>query len=174
MRFFVPWIALVGILGFALGGSYIWAFSNAQTSTQNPSDHAEGNPTLIDFGASRAAMAGRTLAMTAIFTPGYASAEQFTSSRQGPWSDIYSLSATLYHAIIDRPPPSAMDCMLEDEHQRLAHLLPEGFESRVLLGIDAGLAVRVADRPQSIAAWRPTLGQTGPLDSLAGSSEMGS
>jgi serine/threonine protein kinase len=30
---------------------------------------ADGNPTLIDFGASRAAMAGRTMAMTAIFTP---------------------------------------------------------------------------------------------------------
>ncbi|NDH61684.1 MAG: serine/threonine protein kinase, partial [Alphaproteobacteria bacterium] len=33
---------------------------------------AAGNPTLIDFGASRAAMVGRTVAMTAIFTPGRA------------------------------------------------------------------------------------------------------
>ncbi|MDP3243771.1 MAG: serine/threonine-protein kinase, partial [Reyranella sp.] len=40
---------------------------------------AAGNPTLIDFGASRAAMVGRTAAMTAIFTPGYAAAEQMTS-----------------------------------------------------------------------------------------------
>jgi serine/threonine protein kinase len=30
---------------------------------------AAGNPTLIDFGASRAAMVGRTAAMTAIITP---------------------------------------------------------------------------------------------------------
>ena len=127
----------------------------------------DGSPTLIDFGASRAAMAGRTVAMTAIFTPGYASAEQFTSSRQGPRSDIYSLSATLYHTITGAPPPSAMDRMLDDEYQRLTYLVPAGFESGVLLGIDAGLAVRAADRPQNIAAWRPILGQTGPLDSLA-------
>ena len=51
--------------------------------------NAAGKPTLIDFGASRAAMAGRTTAMTAIFTPGYAAAEQMTSARQGPWTDIY-------------------------------------------------------------------------------------
>ena len=37
----------------------------------------QGRPTLIDFGASRAAMAGRSTTMTAIFTPGYAAAEQF-------------------------------------------------------------------------------------------------
>ena len=41
---------------------------------------ASGRPTLIDFGASRAAMAGRSTTMTAIFTPGYAAAEQFTSA----------------------------------------------------------------------------------------------
>src|SRR5829696_5333882 len=60
---------------------------------------AAGHPTLIDFGASRAAMAGRSTALTAIFTPGYAAAEQMTSAKQGPWTDIYGLSATLYHAI---------------------------------------------------------------------------
>ena len=60
---------------------------------------AKDNPTLIDFGASRASMADRTAAMTAIFTPRYAAAEQLTSDKQGPWTDIYSLSATLYHAI---------------------------------------------------------------------------
>src|SRR5215218_9166114 len=41
---------------------------------------ASGNPTLIDFGAARAALAGRTTAMTTIFTPGYAAGEQFTSA----------------------------------------------------------------------------------------------
>jgi hypothetical protein len=56
-------------------------------------------PTLIDFGASRAAMAGRSTTLTAIFTPGYAAAEQFVSSKQGPWTDIYGLAATIYHAI---------------------------------------------------------------------------
>ncbi|MFI5002064.1 MAG: protein kinase, partial [Reyranellales bacterium] len=127
----------------------------------------DGSPTLIDFGASRAAMAGRTSVMTAIFTPGYAAAEQMTSAKQGPWTDIYGISATLYHAITGAPPPSAFDRMLDDEYQPLATLMPAGFAPGLLIGIDAGLAVRAGDRPQSIAGWRPILGQAGALDAQA-------
>jgi serine/threonine protein kinase/peptidoglycan hydrolase-like protein with peptidoglycan-binding domain len=121
---------------------------------------AQGNPTLIDFGASRAAMAGRTSAMTAIFTPGYAAAEQMTAAKQGPWSDIYGLSATLYHAITGAAPPNAFDRMLDDDYQPLGQLLPADFTAGLLVGLDAGLAVRASDRPQSIAGWRPILGQS--------------
>jgi len=119
-----------------------------------------GNPTLIDFGASRAAMAGRSVALTAIFTPGYAAAEQMTSAKQGPWTDIYGLSATLYHAIAGQTPPSAFDRMLDDAYQPLAQLNPPGFARGVLAGVDAGLAVAARDRPQSIAGWRPILGMS--------------
>ncbi|MGQ0582169.1 MAG: protein kinase domain-containing protein [Reyranella sp.] len=118
---------------------------------------AKGNPTLIDFGASRAAMAGRTVAMTAIFTPGYAAAEQFTSAKQGPWTDIYGLSATLYHAISGATPPSAFDRMLDDSYEPISKSAGPGFAAGLLSGIDAGLAVRASDRPQSIAGWRPIL-----------------
>ena len=119
---------------------------------------AKSAPTLIDFGASRAPMAGGTTAMTAIFTPGYAAAEQFTSAKQGPWTDIYGLCATLYHAIVGRPPPSAFDRMVNDTYEPLAKLRPAGFSPAFLAAIDAGLKLRATDRPQSIAQWRPMLG----------------
>src|SRR5882724_10384605 len=122
-----------------------------------------GNPTLIDFGASRAAMAGRSVALTAIFTPGYAAAEQMTSAKQGPWTDIYGLSATLYHAITGQMPPGAFDRMLDDAYEPLGKKMPPGFALGLLAGIDAGLAVRASDRPQSIAGWRPILGQFAAL-----------
>lgn len=121
---------------------------------------AAGNPTLIDFGASRAAMVGRTAAMTAIFTPGYAAAEQMTSAKQGPWTDIYGLAATIYHAITAKTPPNAFDRMLEDGYEPLVKLAPPGFSPGLLAGIDAGLTVAARDRPQSIAGWRPILGMT--------------
>ena len=121
-----------------------------------------GSPTLIDFGSSRAAIAGQTVAATAIFTPGYAAAEQFTAARQGPWTDIYGLSATLYHAITGAPPPSAFDRMLDETYEPLTKRTPAGFAPGLLIGIDAGLAVRASDRPQSIAGWRPILSQVGP------------
>jgi len=125
---------------------------------------AAGNPTLIDFGASRAAMVGRTVAMTAVFTPGYAAPEQFTSAKQGPWTDIYGVSATLYHAITGGAPPSAFDRMLDDAYERVAAAAPAGFASGLLAGIDAGLAVRATDRPQSIAGWRRILSLTASPD----------
>jgi serine/threonine protein kinase len=121
---------------------------------------AAGNPTLIDFGASRAAMAGRSTPLTAIFTPGYAAPEQMTSAKQGPWTDIYGLSATLYHAIAGKPPPGAFDRMLEDDYKSLAHLALPGFAPGVLAGVDAGLAVAARDRPQTITGWRSILSMT--------------
>jgi serine/threonine protein kinase len=122
---------------------------------------ANNNPTLIDFGASRSSMADRTAAMTAIFTPRYAAAEQLTSDKQGPWTDIYGLSATLYHAITGKPPPSSLERALNDAYEPLAKLSPEGYAPGVLQGIDVGLTVRAKDRPQSIAEWRDTLSSTG-------------
>ena len=115
------------------------------------------DPTLIDFGASRASMADRTAALTAIFTPRYAAAEQLTSDKQGPWTDIYGVSATLYHAITGKAPPSSLERALNDAYEPLESLEPEGYSLDVLQGIDAGLAVRAKDRPQSIAEWRGIL-----------------
>src|SRR5882762_11566331 len=124
--------------------------------------NAKDNPTLIDFGASRAAMADRTAALTAIFTPRYAAAEQLTSDKQGPWTDIYSVSATLYHSITGRAPPSSLERALNDTYEPLTRLSPAGFSPGMLEGIDAGLMVRAKDRPQSIAIWRDRLSSAPP------------
>src|SRR5262249_41086560 len=102
---------------------------------------SSGRPTLIDFGASRAAIAGRTTTMTAVFTPGYAAAEQFTSAQQGPWTDVYGLAATLYRALSGTVPPSAFDRMLEDQYRPLRTLAPRNLSTKLLDGIDAGMAV---------------------------------
>ena len=128
---------------------------------------SQGNPTLIDFGASRAAMAGRSTALTAVFTPGYAAAEQMTSAKQGPWTDIYGLSATLYHAITGQTPPGAFDRMLDDHYEPLGARAREGFSAGLLKGIDTGLAVRAGDRPQAIGEWRQQLGRAAASDAHA-------
>src|SRR5262249_56330683 len=127
---------------------------------------ARGRPTLIDFGAARAAMAGRSTTMTAIFTPGYAAAEQYTSAELGPWTDIYGLAATLYHAITGKIPPSSIERILKDTFEPLGELQPEGYPPELLAGIDAGMARQVDDRPQSIVEWRHVL-RTGERHSAA-------
>ena len=128
---------------------------------------AKGNPTLIDFGAARAAMAGHSAALTAIFTPGYAAAEQMSSAKQGPWTDIYGLSATLYHAITGERPPSAFDRMLDDTCELLTKKALPGFGRGLLVGLDLGLSVRASDRPQNIAGWRPILSEAVAVGGIA-------
>lgn len=121
---------------------------------------AGGNPTLIDFGAARIAVAGNTAAMTSIFTLGYAAAEQFTTGKQGPWTDIYGLSATLYHALAGNPPPSAFDRILDDTHTPLDASRIPNLPPGLAAAVNAGLRVRAIDRPQSVADWRSLLAQT--------------
>ena len=55
--------------------------------------------------------------------------------------------------ITGQAPPNAIDRILDDTYVPLAGG-NRPFPRELLAGIDAGLAVRAADRPQSIAAWR--------------------
>ena len=148
--------AVLAILGPLLAGLqkvHDSGFLHRDIKPANVMLGADGKPTLIDFGAARAAMADRTKTMTAIFTPGYAAPEQFTSAKQGPWTDIYGLSATLHYAITGQAPPSAFDRLMEDTYVPLAGSAPPGFDGRLLRAIDTGLSLALERRPSSIAAW---------------------
>jgi serine/threonine protein kinase len=115
----------------------------------------DGSPTLIDFGASRVAIADRTQALTAVFTPAYAAPEQITSGQQGPYTDIYAMAATLYACVSGLEPVSAAKRMMADAAMPSAHeVAGVGFGDNLLSAIDAGLLAKPEQRPQSIRAWR--------------------
>jgi len=114
----------------------------------------DGSPTLIDFGASRAAVADRSQAMTAIFTPGFAAPEQASLGKQGPWTDIYGLAATLYACACGKAPPSALDRLLDDTTAMATDVDARDYSPTFRSAIDAGLLLQAQTRPQSIAQWR--------------------
>jgi len=117
-----------------------------------------GSPVLIDFGAARNALGEKSRSITSVFTPGYAPFEQYTSSgKQGPWTDIYALAATLYHGITGKPPPQATDRIRDDPMLPAVHAGAGHYSPQFLASIDRGLEVFENRRPQSIGQWRDML-----------------
>ncbi len=120
-------------------------------------------PVLVDFGAARQAMGGRTRTLTSVLTPQYAPIEQYAlDGKQGAWSDIYSAAAVLYHAIMGQTPPDAAARVSKDPYRPLAEMEDDRFEPAFLAAIDRAMAFAPDDRPQSIAAWRALFGTSLP------------
>ncbi len=60
----------------------------------------DGSIKLLDFGAARQVMAERSQSLSVILKQGFAPLEQYQKKgRQGPWTDIYALGATIYNAL---------------------------------------------------------------------------
>ncbi len=123
----------------------------------------DGVPILIDFGAARQAMGGRTRTLTSILTPQYAPIEQYAvEGKQGPWTDIYSTAAVLHHAIAGVPPPEAVSRVGTDPYRPLAATHADRFDGAMLAAIDRGLAFAPEERPQTITEWRTHFGAALP------------
>ena len=74
-----------------------------------------GKIRLIDFGCARTAITGDERTLTVAVKHGYAPIEQYNSHGQGPWTDVYALSATIYYCLTGMAPPRSPDRALEDE-----------------------------------------------------------
>src|SRR5437867_456573 len=120
----------------------------------------DGRAVLLDFGAARRVIGDRTQSFTAILKPTFAPIEQYadvTTLRQGPWTDLYALAATVYHLLSAQSPLPAAARMLQDDMPRLTELpLPE-FSPQLLQALDWALAVRPQDRPQTVTMLREAL-----------------
>ncbi len=124
----------------------------------------DGSPVLLDFGSARQALGVETRTLTSLVTPGYAPFEQYNANRdgdkQGPWTDIYALGATLYRAVSGKGPVDALTragAILKGHKDLLAPaaMVGEGrYSPGFLHAIDRALAFQPEARPQTIAEWR--------------------
>ena len=113
----------------------------------------DGSTKLLDFGAAREISQTDIKSLSVILKPGYAPEEQYRSKgRQGPWTDVYALAATLYKCIVGATPDDAMERMYRD---RLPS--PAAADAACPIAISnviiKGLAVRQADRYQDVASF---------------------
>jgi serine/threonine protein kinase len=119
----------------------------------------DGTPVLIDFGSARGDVASHSKTVSALVKPGYSPYEQYASTgrQQGPWTDIYALGATLYHALSGKRPPDAPSRMVHDEYVPARDVALSSYRSGFLAAIDKALTLDLTQRPQSIAEWRGML-----------------
>ena len=127
----------------------------------------DGRPVLLDFGSARQALGVETRTLTTLVSPGYAPFEQYNATResdkQGPWTDIYALGATIYRGMSGKSPVDALsraNAKLEgskDVLEPAVELGKDKFSHRFLEAIDHALCFAPEQRPQAIAEWRAML-----------------
>ena len=129
----------------------------------------DASPVLIDFGASRRMLCAETPTLRPIFTLGFAPPEVQSGSREalGPWSDIYSVGATLHACMFLKPPPPKVSAAKAGAGKYSAELLelvdwclrPDPVQrehalralQKALLG--PGQATQLPDDPKAMLRW---------------------
>lgn len=112
---------------------------------------------LIDFGAAKQVYLDGEQTMLVVLKPGYAPPEQYAKKdKQGPWTDIYALGATLYFAATGEKPEESFGRVLEDTIKPVCEVNPEipRAMSQVIM---RAMSVKIEDRYQTVEAMREAL-----------------
>jgi len=118
----------------------------------------DGSPVLLDFGSARQTLTDAVAKLPPSYTPGFASPEQHTSREElGPWSDIYSIGATIYSCLTRSSPVAANERLKKDTIAPATKVGKDIYSDNLLKIIDSCLELDHLKRPQSIYALQKSL-----------------
>jgi serine/threonine protein kinase len=112
----------------------------------------DGSPVLLDFGSARQTLTENQANTPLSYTPGFAPPEQYNDRKNlGPWSDIYSVGASIYACLYRKTPQASNLRQINDELNSATSLSNNNIYSKELLTlIDDCLQLNFMDRPQSV------------------------
>ena len=106
---------------------------------------------LLDFGAAREVDASNEKSLSIMLKPGFAPEEQYrTKGKQGPWTDVYAISATMYKMLTGITPIDAMNRIFSDDIEKISiynTAVTEHQEDVIM----KGMAVNGSERYQTVA-----------------------
>ena len=121
---------------------------------------SDGQPVLIDFGAARQTLSADTPLLKPMYTPGFAAPEQYNNTRRellGPWTDIYSIGASIYACMAAAAPQAADHRLERDQLTPAAKRWPDKYSRQLLETVDWCMRLNYLERPQSVFALQKAL-----------------
>lgn len=121
-------------------------------SPDNIMIQGDGSVKLLDLGAAKDLNKHSDEVSVPVGKNGYSPMEQYLNNgRIGPWTDVYALCATIYYACYGVRVPQSLE-RLEQDTLRFDLPTREPIPPYVVGALRKGLAVRAADRTQSVDA----------------------
>ncbi|MGB7816064.1 MAG: serine/threonine-protein kinase [Methylotenera sp.] len=118
----------------------------------------DGSPVLLDFGSARQTLTQVQSKLSPSYTPGFAPPEQYFERKQlGPWSDIYSVGASMYSCLVRSAPAAANLRVKEDLLVPAVKVGKSTYTKELLQIIDNCLKLDYLERPQSVFSLQKTL-----------------
>ncbi|HEX5538166.1 MAG TPA: protein kinase, partial [Methylophilaceae bacterium] len=125
----------------------------------------DGTPVLLDFGSARQTLSETSPKLPPSYTPGFAPPEQYFDRKLlGPWSDVYSVGASMYACLVRAAPMAADQRSKKDQLQSAEKVGKDIYSRNLLQLIDNCMALDHMQRPQSIFALQKSLIQDVPLE----------
>jgi hypothetical protein len=120
----------------------------------------DGTPLLLDFGAARQTLRTDLPKLYPMYTPGFAAPELYQrGSSLGPWTDIYSIGASMFACMVGAPPQPA-DARGKDDRMEAHFARLDGVYTPELIGVMRWcLMLDPLARPQSVFAVQRALQQ---------------
>lgn len=118
----------------------------------------DATPVLLDFGSARMTLNQDRPQLVPMYTKGFAAPEQYRGMLDlGPWTDIYSVGATMYASLSGTPPQVADMREKEDLLKPAVEAWRGRFSAQLLSTIDQCLQLNPLQRPQSVFSLQKAL-----------------
>jgi eukaryotic-like serine/threonine-protein kinase len=123
----------------------------------------DGTPILLDFGAARQTLKADLPKLYPMYTPGFAPPELYNKNGNlGPWTDIYSIGASIFACMVGAPPQPADQRKVNDKMEGHFKKLEGVYSAQLIQVIRWSLMLDPLERPQSVFALQKALREPVP------------